>query len=373
LPQDLILGRIVSGDGNPLGSVVALSSRYGTYDSLSVDASPVSGTMLLVGHDKLGVEDGGVEVNGTGTPFSSGMQITGAGGNGNFYPRTHGNAARADWLVVAANQFSRLIGQRVQTASAGGGGGTPNQPPPPAPPAAPNPKMFLDSPATNTMVQTSFSVGGWAVDLGATSGTGVATVHVWAQPVAGGSPIFLGAANMGVGRPDIAAYYGRSTLTSAGFGLAAQLPPGVYDVTAYAFSTVSGSFNNSHTARVTVVMPISNPKMYIDGPSPNQTVTQFFAVGGWAVDLGASSGSGVAALHVWAYPVAGGAPIFVGATTPTINRSDVAAYFGAGRYGASGYYLQGNLPPGEYNLVVFAFSTVANGFNQAAAVRIRVV
>ena len=99
--------------------------------------------------------------------------------------------------------------------------------------------------------------------LGPLPGTGVATVHVWAFPTTGAAPIFLGAANMGVQRPDIAAYFGNPALASAGFGLSAFLPPGTYDITAYAFSTVANAFNHQHSSRVTVVQPISVPRMYI--------------------------------------------------------------------------------------------------------------
>src|SRR5262249_45644702 len=41
--------------------------------------------------------------------------------------------------------------------------------------------------------------------------------------------------------------------------------------------------------------------MSIDVPSSG-TVLQPFAMGGWAVDLAASDGPGVSAIHVWAWP-----------------------------------------------------------------------
>jgi hypothetical protein len=230
--------------------------------------------------------------------------------------------------------------------------------------------MFLDVPGNNVLVQPTFAVAGWAVDLGTTSGTGVATVHVWALPVTGAAPIFLGAANMGVQRPDIAAYFGRAELAASGFGLSASLPSGTYDIVAFAFSTVFGNFNNSHAARVTVVWPTPNPKMFIDVPGPSQFVSSPFQISGWAVDLGSWSGPGASVVHVWAYPVTGAPPIFVGAALVNNSRPDVGAHFGHSRFSTAGYSLQGNLPGGTYNLVVFAFSTVSGTFNQAAVVPI---
>ena len=37
-------------------------------------------------------------------------------------------------------------------------------------------------------------------------------------------------------------------------------------------------------------------------------------VGGWAADLDAAAGTGIDTLHVWAYPLAGGPPVFQGTT-----------------------------------------------------------
>jgi hypothetical protein len=374
-------GLTLNSDGTAASSVRVVSSRYVAYDALDVAYNRSSNDFLLVTHGAglQDYEDAAVSLNGDGSPYDNGFILTNTpdvrpvvAGDGNFNPRVIGTGDRK-YLAVTSSKFAAIHGQ-FATSSASGGAPAPGPVPAPAPIS--NPKMYLDLPGPNTTVQTSFAVAGWAVDLGTTAGTGIAAIHIWARPVGGGSPIFLGAANMGVMRTDISSYYANWNYAGAGFSLSASLPVGTYDITAYAFSTVAGAFNQTATVRITVVPPISNPKMYVDGPAQNQTVTQFFGVGGWAVDLAASSGCGVSAIHVWAYPVAGGSPVFVGATTaggPGGWRPDVAAYFGDSRFGASGYYLQGTLPPGEYNLVVFAFSTVAGTFNQAAVIRIRVV
>jgi hypothetical protein len=111
--------------------------------------------------------------------------------------------------------------------------------------------------------------------------------------------------------------------------------------------------------------------MYIDSPAFGQVVQTSFAVGGWAVDLGAPSGSGVSVVHVWAIRP-NGEGVWVGATTMNVSRPDVGQHFGDARFSSSGYSLQGSLPPGPYTLVVFASSTVTGDFNQAAAIPITV-
>jgi hypothetical protein len=54
--------------------------------------------------------------------------------------------------------------------------------------------------------------------------------------------------------------------------------------------------------------------MWLDAPAQNANVFPEVAVGGWAVDLGAPSGTGVTAIQLWAYPNPGSgqAPIFGG-------------------------------------------------------------
>ena len=113
--------------------------------------------------------------------------------------------------------------------------------------------------------------------------------------------------------------------------------------------------------------------MYVDLPSANSTVAAAgFVIAGWAVDRAASSGAGVDAIHVWAYPAGGGAPVFVGLGATGIQRPDVAAFVGRPSAEPSGFGVHGSLPIGDYTLVVFARSVLTGTFNNAAVVPIRV-
>src|SRR6185369_8452687 len=66
------------------------------------------------------------------------------------------------------------------------------------------------------------------------------------------------------------------------------------------------------------LMRIPLPATVIDAPVAG-AIGQVFNVSGWAIDTGAPAGGGVDAVHVWAFPQNGGAPVFVG----------VASYGGA--------------------------------------------
>jgi hypothetical protein len=107
-------------------------------------------------------------------------------------------------------------------------------------------------------------------------------------------------------------------------------------------------------------------------PSQNQNLSQNIRVAGWAIDTASKANSGVDAVHVWAYPTNGSAPILVGAAQVGLARPDVGAVFGPARFTNSGFNVQGTLPIGTYTLVVFARSSVVNAFNNVFVIPVRV-
>jgi hypothetical protein len=112
-------------------------------------------------------------------------------------------------------------------------------------------QVVIDTPRSQAVVAQPFMLGGWAADLDAASGTGIDTLHVWAYPVGGGSPVFLGVAARGP-RPDVAAIHGER-FRNAGYGLNVQgLGAGTYDLAVFPWSNVSGGFLPPNVVRVTV-------------------------------------------------------------------------------------------------------------------------
>ncbi|OFW08773.1 MAG: hypothetical protein A3H96_04845 [Acidobacteria bacterium RIFCSPLOWO2_02_FULL_67_36] len=231
------------------------------------------------------------------------------------------------------------------------------------------PRAAIGAPAADATVAPSFYVAGWAVDLGASSGPGIDAIHVYAYPTAGGGPVFLGAASYGGSRPDVGAVFG-SRFTNSGFGLSATLPSGKYTLVVFYRSTVSGSF--SSVVRAITVRQPGNPLMSIDRPGTGTTTGRPFPVAGWAIDLDSAAGTGVDAIHVWAFPVGGGSPVFLGVAGYGGVRGDVGAIFGS-RFTNSGYNLVvSSLPAGTYQIAVYAHSAVTGTFNQARAVTVTV-
>lgn len=94
-------------------------------------------------------------------------------------------------------------------------------------------------------------LAGWAADLDASNGTGIETLHVWAYPVDGSTPIFVGVADYDGARPDVAAVHGERFLKS-GFALSMTgLAPGTYDLAVFPYASRRGGFGNATTVGVT--------------------------------------------------------------------------------------------------------------------------
>ena len=156
--------------------------------------------------------------------------------------------------------------------------------------------------------------------------------------------------------------------------------PGVGFVHAYDLVFVGragGRAGSRQEVRIVINPKGSNrlgPQVIIDLPTASVAAgsAQPLVLAGWAIDTDADAGTGVDTIHVWAYPAGGGAPIFVGAAGYGGRRPDVAAIFGE-RFRDSGYgILVYGLPPGSYDLAVFASSTVSGGFVPARVVRVTV-
>ncbi len=224
-----------------------------------------------------------------------------------------------------------------------------------------NPQMAIDAPAVGTYAQPVL-LEGWAVDLGTSTGTGVDQVTVSALP-ASGPAIPLGTATYGIARGDVGQVHG-APFTHSGYQfLVRGLAPGTYTLRVAARSTVSGT-EQIATRAVTLT---ANPVMAVETPVSGATLNQSFPVSGWAIDFAAATGTGVDAVHLWAYPSGGGPPVFWGAATLGGYRGDVAAAYGS-QFGNAGFtHTVTGATPGSYTLIVYARSTLTGTFNQAVS------
>ena len=140
-------------------------------------------------------------------------------------------------------------------------------------------RMALDTPAHGYQVATTFAVQGWALDVAATSGTGVSEVQVYAfpNPGSGQTGTALGAATYGGSRPDVGAAFG-AQFTNSAYSKQVTLAPGTYQISVFAKSTVSNQFMLAKSAVIVVVNgtpspnPVPVPDVIEPGPTPTTTL-----------------------------------------------------------------------------------------------------
>jgi hypothetical protein len=179
------------------------------------------------------------------------------------------------------------------------------------------------------------------------------------------APFFTGGVRVAVGDLDLDGYAEIITAPGAGGGPHVRVWDGATGVEATGFFAYDPSFTDG----VFVAAPAPQSRMSVDTPARGETVPGVFLIGGWAVQGSLTDDNGVDAIHAWAYPVAGGSPIFVGATATGGPRPDVAAVLGGSSTDA-GFTMIGALPAGTYDLVVFARNARSGIFADRRVVRI---
>jgi hypothetical protein len=275
------------------------------------------------------------------------------------------------WRIVARTMAQQVRSGDTWLFTTGGAEPAPAPTPTPAPtpPAVtPRPAMVIDTPANSVVVRQPFMIAGWAIDRAAATGAGVDVVHVYAYPNPGSGtpPQFIGSTATGIARPDVAAAFGPQ-FVSSGYGMLVRgLAPGAYMLVAFGRSLVAGTFAISRSVQVQVLAATT---IVLDVPRTGGTVTSSFQLAGWALDFSAASGGGVDLVHAWGYRLdTPAAPLFLGQGSVTVSRPDVGAAFGS-QFSSAGFSLLArNVPPGHYQIVVYARSLVVGTFAAAASV-----
>jgi DNA-binding beta-propeller fold protein YncE len=156
------------------------------------------------------------------------------------------------------------------------------------------PRSQIDTPSEG-IAGPAFTLAGWAIDIDGTefdefwpafytnTGPGVDAVHVWAypDPGSGKAPFFVGAAQYGGDRPDVAEAFGDQYKPSSFSVGVTGLAPGTYQLVAYARGR-GGLFDNHAT--VTVTVATAAPAMALDTPLHGSTAEAPLTISGWAID-----------------------------------------------------------------------------------------
>ena len=125
---------------------------------------------------------------------------------------------------------------------------------------------------------------------------------------------------------------------------------------------MTNTFDANRSVTFTVIGPVPNPHIAIDTPTPNQTVTSAFEVGGWLLDAGATTGTGVDDVKIYVQLPGGPAPgVFIGHGRLGLARADVGAIYGA-RFNRVGFHftITGLSPEVGDTLWVIGHDTLTN-------------
>ncbi len=227
-------------------------------------------------------------------------------------------------------------------------------------------KIHTDLPTAGHAVSGDVSIEGWAIHLQATTNTGIDQVHIYLDGLAGAGGTFLGSAQYGRIRGDVADEYGPQYERS-GFLYewdTTTIAPGSH--TLYIYARKAGTEIWSYATHSVIVTSVGI-EMRIDVPTENATVSGSVTIEGWAIHRAAPTGTGVEFVHIYLDGQAGAGGTFLGAAQYGISRQDIADKYGNARYRYSGYLFRwtptSNLV-GEHVLYVYARSTV-NGLSYA--------
>lgn len=230
----------------------------------------------------------------------------------------------------------------------------------------PDPLIGIESPAAGSTVSGTVAINGWAIDRNAASGPGVDLVHVYLEPYPQGA--FLGAANYGAARPDVASFFSSSEFTGSGWSFSwdsRAASAGAHTLVLYAHSAVTDRWTESRLS--IAVGALDGPLLGVDVPTADAQVGGNVSVAGWSIDRTAASGTGVDSVQVYLDgPSSSGT--FLGTPTYGGSRPDVGSFFGSSRFTPSGWVLTwdaSRLRQGDrHTLYIYAHSTVTGGFTE---------
>jgi hypothetical protein len=202
----------------------------------------------------------------------------------------------------------------------------------------------IDAPAPGAVVPVDrpLQVAGWVVDTSAQGWAGIDAVHVY-QGKAGEGGRFLAAGMVARSRPDVASALNNAFWAASGFEAVVPvglLKPGPAQLTVYAHSPDKGWWSR----QVDTIMTASlrGPVLQVETPLPAselKTSKDDYTIAGYALDPGATYGSGVDQVEVYIYGERGSPNgQRIGMATMDLRSEVAAARYGT-QFGQSGWSL----------------------------------
>lgn len=235
----------------------------------------------------------------------------------------------------------------------------------------PNVIAPIDYPPRNSSVTGNVTIRGYAIDRNSSTGTGIDQVHIYLDGPYGTGRI-IGAAEYGLSRPDVGAYYGNQRFTPSGWQLTwntTNVTPGAHSLYLYAHRTTDNRWSLLGPHNITVVRaPTPTPTVTptptyapnviapIETPVDGGAVFGSVTISGYAIDRNSRSGTGISTVHLY-LDGPYGTGTFLGEAEYGLNRPDIGTRYGNVRFNPSGWRLVwnvGNLSYGTHRLYLYA-------------------
>ena len=132
-----------------------------------------------------------------------------------------------------------------------------------------------------------------------------------------------------------------------------------------AFNATTRSANSAQVSTTISATATSQSMLTVDRPFAGSVLPSDLLLSGWSLDRAATTGTGIDAVHVYAFrnPGSGATPTFLGVASYGGSRPDVGAAYGS-RFVNSGFSLPVvGLAVGTYDLAFYGRSTVTGTFN----------
>lgn len=244
----------------------------------------------------------------------------------------------------------------------------------------PGPDAVLDNTYTGSIDQPAggatlpanqpLTISGWVVDRAADGWAGIDNVHVY-NGLAGEGGTFLGRALFALPRPDVAQVLGNPFWTNSGFSLSLSpgaLGPGAHTLTVYAHTPEKGWWFNQ--VAIIVAAPVAAAQPAPAPPPINVLVRpsmvtiskqmDHYSIKGYALDLRATSGSGIDHVDLFMDDMRGHGGTLIGRASLGQDQPEAAAKFGP-QFETAGYQLDfkpADFAVGDHHIYAYAVSSI---------------
>ena len=232
---------------------------------------------------------------------------------------------------------------------------------------------FVDQPVVGALIgaEQPLLLSGWFVDQTAQGWAGIDDVHIY-DGVSGAGGTFLGRAQVGLSRPDVAQALGNGYWLRSGFSaVLAPLAPGAHTLSVYAHTPAKGWWFTQVPITVSPAPARSSPPINtLVAPTASERVSRkldTYTIRGFALDPAATTGTGIDRVQVYMDEPRFQGGMFVGEAQFGGSTPSAAAQYGP-HFAEAGYRIDirpTDFTAGSHHVYTYARSSVTGQETEA--------